>query len=366
MVTSLRKEKSGHEKVLKKRKELALKESQIGALNRFLVKIEPIIVPHSIENENVVTSLDHNEIGNDPNLIDNDREEVANIVVKMKRFMIVKKGQLRDKNIRKGPNSKGSRYFSSTYYTRALPNGEEHDRKWLVYSKEMDKAFCFCCKLFKNDSRTCALSNEGFNDWIHFSRTLSKHENCKVHNVNMRLWLELRERLELNDTIDRKLQRQISEDKEHWKQVLKRFISVVKYLSIHNLAFRGTNEKVYENSNRNFLGLIEMIAEWDPVMKEHMRRIKNNEIQYTYLSSKIQTELIDLLASKIKSVIIQKIKAAKESPIKIQEYFMGFLKVVDTTAQGLFDVLKSVLEDLDLDINNIRGQGYDNGANMSG
>ncbi|XP_026458454.1 uncharacterized protein LOC113358959 [Papaver somniferum] len=81
MVKSLRKEKSGHEKILKKRKELALKESQRGALNRFLVKIAPIIVPHSTENKNVAPSLDHNEIENDPNLIDNDREEVPNIVV---------------------------------------------------------------------------------------------------------------------------------------------------------------------------------------------------------------------------------------------------------------------------------------------
>ncbi|XP_026430017.1 zinc finger MYM-type protein 1-like [Papaver somniferum] len=403
MVKSLRKETPGHDKRIKQKKDLAFKESQRGALDRFVVKLPPTIVPNLTENENVVPNLDRDEICNDLELTQNVHEEVPNIVVNENenisdredicrddiecepplspprvhvdiydprywgsldtnsRDLLVEKGPLRDPNIKKGPKDKRSRYFSSTCFTRILPNGEEYDRKWLVYSKELDKVFCFCCKLFKNSSRICGLSNEG---------------------------------LKINDTIDKHLQRHINEDREHWKQVLKRIISVVKYLSIHNLAFRGTNEKVYEISNGNFLGLIEMIAEWDPVMKEHMRRIKNNEIQYNYLSSKIQNELIDLLASKIKSAIIQKIKAAQyfsilldctpdashqeqmsliircvdtsESPIKIQEYFMRFLKVVDTTAQGLFDVLKSVLKDLDLDINNIRGQGYDNGANMSG
>ncbi|XP_026450899.1 uncharacterized protein LOC113351038 [Papaver somniferum] len=353
MVKSLRKETPGHDKRIKQKKDLAFKESQRGTLDRFVVKLPPTIVPNLTENENVVPNLDRDEIGNDLEVTQNVHEEVPNIVVNENenvsdredicrddiecepplspprvhvdiydprywggldtnsRDLLVEKGPLRYPNIKKGPKDKRSKYFSSTCFTRILPNGEEYDRKWLVYSKELDKVFCFCCKLFKNSSRICGLSNEGYNDWGHLSQMVSKHENSTEHNVKMKVWLELRDRLKINDTIDKHLQRQINEDREHWKQVLKRIISVVKYLSIHNLAFRGTNEKVYEISNGNFLGLIEMIAEWDPVMKEHMRRIKNNEIQYNYLSSKIQNELIDLLASKIKSAIIQKIKAAK-------------------------------------------------------
>jgi hypothetical protein len=33
----------------------------------------------------------------------------------------------------------------------------------------------------------------------------------------------------------------------------------------------------------------------------------------------------------------------------------------DTTGQGLFDVLQNELKLLDLDIDDVRGQGYDNG-----
>ena len=54
------------------------------------------------------------------------------------------------------------------------------------------------------------------------------------------------------------------------------------------------------------------------------------------------------------------------SPIKIDEHFVEFLKLDDTSEKGLFNEIISVIKRLKLDINDVRGQGYDNGFNMKG
>ena len=101
------------------------------------------------------------------------------------------------------PKDGNSRHFSTTYYTRTLLNGEKYDRKWLVYSNELDRVFCFCCKLFNSETYTSQLANQRTSDWRNLSGNLKRHETSSEHVTNMNTWRDLQNRLLKNKTIDK-------------------------------------------------------------------------------------------------------------------------------------------------------------------
>ncbi|XP_076059600.1 zinc finger MYM-type protein 1-like [Oratosquilla oratoria] len=141
-------------------------------------------------------------------------------------------------------------------------------------------------------------------------------------------------------------------------------------------------------------------ALFDPVMNEHLRRIKNKETMVHYLGKRIQNELIQLLASAIKEKILAEVKLAKyfsiildctpdishieqltmilryvdikkepevsQHQVCIKEFFLGFVPLKETTGGFMTETLVDELQNVGLQIDNVRGQGYDNGSNMKG
>ncbi|XP_076907193.1 uncharacterized protein LOC143563567 [Bidens hawaiensis] len=117
--------------------------------------------------------------------------------------VLVEKGPKRDLTIDKGPKDKLGRRFHATLYTRTLSNKENCDREWLVYSKELDKVFCFCCKLLRKGLPKGRLDSEGYRDWQHSTTSLKEHEVSLEHLKNMASWFEVRQRLKVNETINK-------------------------------------------------------------------------------------------------------------------------------------------------------------------
>lgn len=218
MPPKIRKYDCGHDKRMKKKKIEALIESQRGSINKFIITNPKVsdenqnmddiggdIGFNSIENDNVndvplgndnisELSVENDNISEVPIVNDDGDENIDdisndNVTVEETNLschlpniydprtwdgldskmieLLVQKGLKRDGSLTKGPKDKFSRRFTANLYTRVLSNGEKLDRDWLVNTKELNRIYCFCCKIFKKGIGRGQLTNEGFSDWGH-------------------------------------------------------------------------------------------------------------------------------------------------------------------------------------------------------
>lgn len=205
------------------------------------------------------------------------------------------------------PKQKDGRRCQHDYFNRLLINGEKVRRTWLMYSKKEDSLHCFCCKMFSK--RDYKLSREGLKDWKNASHLLKVHEDSQEHNAHMATWKDLEVRFAKGLTIDKQEMALAEAERKRWREVLHRLVAIIQSLAERNMAFRGSTDTLNKPDNGNFLKEVELMAKFDPVMKQHVSRVESGAGSHIrYLGKTIQNELIDTISSRIIKCIVEDIK----------------------------------------------------------
>ncbi|XP_054276742.1 52 kDa repressor of the inhibitor of the protein kinase-like [Macrosteles quadrilineatus] len=311
------------------------------------------------------------------------------------RCKLVERGpQTVDLKSFKFPCTDDGRHFSRNWFFKTIRNGETVQRQWLLYSQSKDTLFCFPCLLFKDDKSAFSDVEKGFNDWKHLNPTLHNHEISASHLQAYGDWKELATRLQTGRTIDAENQKCIKAEAEKWRSVLKCIVDVILHCARNNLPLRGGSDSINDKNCGVFLSTLELISHYNPQLNEHIANVKSGKYVPSYFSPKIQNEVIEILGKKVRSEILQDIKNAKYFSIMfdctpdtarleqtsqiiryvkivdgecvIEESFVDFIISHQKTGRGLSEEILDKLMNDGLDIQNCRGQGFDNGANMAG
>lgn len=281
-----------------------------------------------------------------------------------------------------------NRYLSKDVFKTNLINGERVSRSFLIYSKSLGSVFCGPCRIFDSGKSPLA-SQQGFSDWKHANERIHTHETSLGHKNCV---LKLKQRGQVDARIDSKLYEQLEDEKKYWRNVLLRVVVAVKSLATRGLSFRGKTDKFGSTNNGNFMMLLEAIAEFDPFLAKHIQNLGNpGKGNTSYLSFATYEKIIKIMGAKVTTTIIEELQRAKYFSFSVDstpdnthvdqlslilrfvkdngdpvERFICFLPNTGHKAGDMLLSVTEVFKTLNIDINNCRGQSYDNASNMSG
>ena len=145
--------------------------------------------------------------------------------------------------------------------------------------------------------------------WKKLWERLPDHEKSGSHKKCYVPWRELQKCLENNTDIDVIIEENILFEAAKWKKFLKLIIDAVVFLGERGLAFRGSSLRIGDVHNGNFLGLLELLAHYDPLLEEHVTKVKvaqqkGKRLQAHYLSPESQNEIIGICSANVRRCVL--------------------------------------------------------------
>ncbi|VVC44090.1 Domain of unknown function DUF4371 [Cinara cedri] len=232
--------------------------------------------------------------------------------------------------------------FSSNWYNKDVKSGTSWKGNWLVYSPKANEMFCFPRFLIRSVSRHSyqwSNPNKGVSNFRKGYEKVVKHEKCKDHREVENEYLILKS-------------------------------TILKDITIQQNLIKVQKSQIEFNQTK------------------HLTDPNRNE---TYLSPKIQTDILKCMADKTLHTILNEVKQVKyftiivdstidigrtdqfsfslrfvDQPGDIKEHFLCFEELHNTTANDYFDIIKKLMEEYKLDISLCRRQAYDGANTTSG
>ncbi|XP_052165077.1 uncharacterized protein LOC127782046 [Oryza glaberrima] len=165
-------------------------------------------------------------------------------------------------------------------------------------------------------------------------------------------------------------------------------IDSIRWLTFQGCPFRGHDEPLDSINRGNFLEIDKLLASYNKEVKEVV--LENAPKNAKYTSSEVQKEILSIVARKVQKSIREEIGTSKfcimadeardESKKEqmaivlrfvnkeglIKECFLDLVHVSDTHALTLKNSICAVLSGNNLNVQDIRSQGYDGASNMRG
>ena len=273
----------------------------------------------------------------------------------------------------------------------------------MQYSISEDAAYCKYCILFGDNSskrgvHLVPFHLAGFTDWKNAKGlkrgALLNHESSEAHKIATTKALAFKFICEgKSKDILSSLSKAREDLAKQNREILLSIIDLVIVLGQRNIPFRGHEwDKASKRENGNFDFFLHWKSQFDEGLKRHIEHGKRNA---TYRSPDIQNELIDLCGMEIKDKILDDVRSArwfavmadectdvstleqmsmcfrfvdesKHHQPEIREEFVGFVKLQKADADTIYKEIMEFIRDCNLDVANLRGQGYDGASVMAG